>query len=82
MNTTDMSPLGRLDRTLGVRLQARARDAWRDAELQVQARWDAYVDADREASRDAFVAYLAALDAEASAAAALAQTHLDPAAAA
>jgi hypothetical protein len=49
-------------------LQARAFDAWRDAELVVRARWDAFLVADGASRRDAFAAYVAALDAEAAAA--------------
>ena len=49
-------------------LQARALNAWRDAELVVRARWDAVLIADDASRRDAFAAYLAALDAEAAAA--------------
>ena len=45
-------------------------------------RWDAFLGADRGSRRAAFAAYLAALDAETAAADALAQTHLDMAAAA
>jgi hypothetical protein len=89
MNTTHMNtarpsevPIGTVGREDRGRLQARAHDAWREAELQVQARWDAYAAADRGSARAAFAGYLAALDAEAATAAVLAQTHLDPAAAA
>jgi hypothetical protein len=63
-------------------LQAHAFDAWREAELQVHARWDALLMADRRSRRAAFAALTRALDAEAVAADALAQTHLDLAAAA
>lgn len=48
-------------------LQARALNAWRDAELVVRARWDAFLVADGASRRDAFAAYVAALDAEAAA---------------
>jgi hypothetical protein len=61
--------------------EAGALDAWREAELQVHVRWDAYLVADRAARRAAFAAYLAALDAEAAAADGLAQTHVHLAAA-
>ena len=65
------------------RLRASALEAWREAEAQVQARWDAFLAADRPSRRRAaFAAYLAALDAEAATADALARTHLDLAAAA
>ena len=49
-------------------LQARALNAWRDAELVVRARWDAFLVADGALRGDAFAAYVAALDAEAAAA--------------
>jgi hypothetical protein len=59
-------------------LRARTLDAWREAEGQVQARWDELLAADRPSRRrTAFAAYMAALDAEAATAAALSQTHLD-----
>jgi hypothetical protein len=57
-------------------LQARALDAWRDAELVVQLRWDTFLVADRASRRSAF-AYVAALDAEAAAAGELAHAHSD-----
>ena len=81
MNATDMSPISRIDRRHGARRREQALDAWRDAELQVQAQWDAYLEADRGSARTAFAAYLAALDAEAATAATLAETF-DPAPAA
>jgi hypothetical protein len=56
-------------------LQARALDAWRDAEQVVRLRWDTFVVAGSQSRRHAFAAYVAALDAEAAAAAALAETH-------
>jgi hypothetical protein len=59
-----------------VPIQAHAHDAWREAELQVHARWDAYLVADRRSRRTAFASYLMALEAEAAAAEALAQTHI------
>jgi hypothetical protein len=61
-------------------LQALALDMWRDAELLVQARWDDFVVADRASRRDAFAAYMAALDAEAAAADELGHSHLAEAA--
>jgi hypothetical protein len=63
-------------------MQARALDAWRDSELTVRERWDAFLVADGASRRDAFAAYMAALDAEAAAAGDLADTHSDLAAAA
>lgn len=59
------------------RLQARALDTWRDAELLVQLRWDTFLEADRESRLGAFAAYVAALDAEAAAAGDLAHVHPD-----
>jgi hypothetical protein len=88
VNTTDIStaaspevPIGILDDGHRGRLQARALGAWRDAETQVQARWDEFLAARRGSRRGAFAAYIAALDAEEAAAAALAHTHVDLAAA-
>ena len=73
-------PIGILDDR--AQLGARALEAWREAELQVHARWDAFLGADRGSRRAAFAAYLAALDAEAAAADALVRARLDPVAAA
>jgi hypothetical protein len=58
-------------------LQARALNAWRDAELVVRARWDAFLVADGASRPDAFAAYVTALDAEAAAAADLADASSD-----
>ena len=58
-------------------LQARALDAWRDAELLVQLRWHTFLEADRAARPGAFAAYLAALDVEAALADELAGAHSD-----
>jgi len=75
--------IGRLDDTDRAQLQALALDAWREAEAEVKTRWDVFLAADRPSGRRAaFAAYLAALDAEAAAADALAQKNLDLAAAA
>ena len=75
--------IGALDDTNRAQLQALAFDARRDAESQVQARWNAFLAADRPSRRRAaFAAYLTALDAEAAAAEVLAHTHLDLAVAA
>ena len=75
--------IGPLDDTSRAQLQALALDVWREAESQVQARWNAFLAADRPSRRRAtFAAYLTALDAEAAAAEALAHTHLAPAPAA
>ena len=59
------------------RLQARAFDTWRDAELLVQLRWDTFIEADRASRPGMFAAYVAALDAEAAAAGELAHAHSD-----
>ncbi len=63
-------------------LQARALNAWRDAALTVRTRWDAFLVADGASRRDAFAAYVAALDCEAAAAGDLADacSHLAEAA--
>ena len=58
-------------------LQARALNAWRDAALVVRTRWDAFLVADDTSRRDAFASYEAALDAEAAAAADLADASAD-----
>jgi hypothetical protein len=55
--------------------QARALGTWRDAELLVQSRWDTFLEADRASRPGAFVAYVAALDAEAAAAGDFAHAH-------
>jgi hypothetical protein len=55
----------------------RAFDAWYVAELLVQLRWDSFLEADRSSRPDAFAAYLAALDAEATAAGELAHAGAD-----
>jgi hypothetical protein len=58
-------------------LQARGLVTWRDAELVVQRQWDDFLEADRASRRDAFAAYMDALDAEATAAGELAEAHSD-----
>lgn len=50
-------------------------DPWRLAAKLVWARWEAFIDAPRETRARAFAAYLAALDAEAAAAAEMADLH-------
>ena len=55
--------------------QARALDAWRDAALLVQSRWDDFLVADRASRGGAFAAYVTALAAEAAAADELARAH-------
>ena len=64
----------------GRQLQARALRAWRIAANRVWARWEAVREATPENRSTAFAAYLAALDAEATAAAALANLRLSQAA--
>src|SRR5271165_109418 len=64
----------------GRQLQARALQAWRIAADLVWARWEAVREATPENRSAAFAAYLAALDAEATAAAALADLRLSQAA--
>ena len=59
------------------RLQARALDTWRDAELLVKLRWNTFLEANRASRPGAFAAYVAALDAEAAAAGELAHAHSD-----
>ena len=84
--TTPASPelsVETVDDAKRAQLQAVALDGWREAETQVQTQWAAFLAADRPSRRRAaFGAYLAALDAEAAAADALAHTHLELAAAA
>ena len=55
--------------------RAGALDVWRDAALLVQLRWDDFLVADRASRPWVFAAYVAALDAEAAAAAELAHAH-------
>jgi hypothetical protein len=57
--------------------QARALDAWRDAEMLVELRWDTFRAAARASRRGAFAAYVVALEAEAVAAGELADAHPD-----
>jgi hypothetical protein len=61
-------------------LQARALDAWRAAARLVSDRWESVLVADRAARDNVFAAYVAALDAEAAAAAELAALQLRDAA--
>jgi len=71
-----------LQDTYQAQLEARALDAWREASVLVQLRWDEFVVADRASRRGAFAAYVAALDAEGVAAGELALVHADLVAAA
>ena len=49
--------------------QARALEAWREAEDLVKTRWQVFLEADAETRSWAFAAFVAALDAEEAAAA-------------
>jgi hypothetical protein len=53
----------------GIPLQPRPQDAWRAAARLVWTRWEAFLESPREGRSRAFASYLAALDAEAAAAA-------------
>ena len=64
----------------GHQLHARAMRAWRGAAALVWTRWEVLGEAAPELRPVAFAAYLAALDAEASAAATLAEINLGQAA--
>ena len=57
---------------LGAGRPARARKRWLDAERLVSTRWEVFVAAEPEARAFAFASYLAALDAEETAAAEMA----------
>ncbi len=64
----------------GRQLHARVLRAWRIAADLVWARWEALAEATPDGRASAFAAYLAAVDAEAAAAAALADLRLSQAA--
>jgi hypothetical protein len=57
---------------LAARERARAHEAWREAADLVSTRWQRFLEAESEARRWAFASYVAALDAEAVAAAEMA----------
>ena len=59
----------------GRQSRMRRLNAWRSAAELVQHRWEDVADAPRDARRMAFAAYTAALDAEAAAAARLADSY-------
>ena len=61
--TTPSSP------SFAVRSQARALETWREAASLVGIRWRVFLDAEPESRAWAFASYVAALDAEAAAAA-------------
>jgi hypothetical protein len=64
-----MFPLRRGTSFYGVPFGARPLEAWRGAARLVWARWEVFLDAPPEVRGRAYAAYLAALDAEAAAAA-------------
>jgi hypothetical protein len=59
----------RITQVLTARGQAEALYAWREAADLVATRWQLFLEADAEGRRWAFASYVAALDAEAAAAA-------------
>jgi hypothetical protein len=61
-----------ITQVLTARDRAQALDAWREAADLVATRWQRFAEAESEGRRWAFAAYVAALDAEAAAAAELA----------
>ena len=58
---------------LGIPRHPRPQDTWRAASRLVWTRWEAFLAAPRDARSHAFASYVAALDAEAAAAAAIAE---------
>jgi hypothetical protein len=58
-----------ITQVLAARGQAQALDAWREAANLVSTRWQLFVEAESEGRPWAFASYLAALDAEETAAA-------------
>jgi hypothetical protein len=58
-----------ISRVLAARGRAQAPDAWREAADLVSMRWQRFLEAGSEGRRWAFASYVAALDAEAAAAA-------------
>jgi hypothetical protein len=61
-----------ITQVLAARGRAQALDAWREAADLVSMRWQRFLEAESEGRRWAFASYVAALDAEAAAAADLA----------
>ena len=61
-----------MTRVLAARGRAQALDAWREAADLVSMRWQLFLEAESEGRQWAFASYVAALDAEAAAAAELA----------
>ena len=67
-----MFSTNQITQVLASRDRAQALDAWREAANLVATRWQRFVEAESEGRQWAFAAYVAALDAEAAAAAELA----------
>lgn len=67
-----MFPIRRVKSFNYATLRARPLEAWRAAARLVWTRWEVFLDAPPETRAGAFAAYLAALDAEAAAAAEIA----------
>jgi hypothetical protein len=61
-----------ITQVLAARGHAQAHDAWREAAELVSMRWQRFLEAESEGRRWAFASYVAALDAEAAAAAEMA----------
>jgi hypothetical protein len=61
-----------ITQVLATRDQAQALDAWREAAHLVSRRWQRFLEAESEGREWAFATYVAALDAEAAAAAEMA----------
>jgi hypothetical protein len=61
-----------ITQVLAARNRAQALDAWREAADLVSTRWHRFLEAESEGRQWAFVSYVAALDAEAAAAAEMA----------
>jgi hypothetical protein len=67
-----MFPTDQITQVLAARSQAQALDAWREAAELVSRRWRRFLEAESEGRQWAFASYVAALDAEAAAAAEMA----------
>ena len=67
-----MFPTDHTAQRRATRGQAQALDAWREAANLVSMRWQLFMQAEAEGRRWAFASYVAALDAEEAAAAAMA----------
>ena len=64
-----MFSTNQITQVLTARGRAQALDAWREAADLVSTRWQLFLEADSEGRQWAFASYVAALDAEAAAAA-------------